>query len=100
MIAASHGPNEELQTFETYTLHVSYPQSKEHSQDDQLSASLTLEANDSQLVKLDAQSTFKAGMTKLLRTLCINTQTLDPLPSSLKVHYFRFKVNQRPLDIL
>lgn len=74
------GPAKEAEkTFETYTVRISYPGSAEH-EEDRLAASLTLEQNDKQLGNVDHQSAFKASMSKMLRTLCINSQTLSPLP--------------------
>ena len=83
MMVIQSGPKREhVKVYETYTLRVSYPCSKEH-QEDSLSASLTLEQNDKPILSMDPAATFKSSMSKMLRTLCINSQTLNPLQGTL-----------------
>lgn len=80
VMVVSSGPAKETEKIvETYTVRISYPGSADH-EEDRLSASLTLEQNDKQLGNVDRQGAFKASMSKMLRTLCINSQTLSPLP--------------------
>lgn len=74
---------EESRAWETYTIRVAYPQSPDHTQ---WSASLSLDRDDAPLGDINDASTFKAGMTRMLRTLCISTQTLNTLPGTKNNH--------------
>lgn len=87
------GPNDPVeQILETYTLRISYPNSPDHLHDKLSQCSLTLEmeneTGEGPLSFLPTPNTFKSSMAKLLRTLCINSQTLTTLPEckSINMH--------------
>ena len=101
MVIHSGQKKDHVKVYETYTLRISYPCSKEH-QEDSLSASLTLEQNDKPILSMDPTATFKSSLSKMLRTLCINSQTLNPLPGTfLCIRLFRtISIHQLALDLL
>lgn len=90
VLADENTPNNVL---ETYTLRVTYPSSSLHQGIDANLAKLSLSRNDQSILQLDSGVTdFKEAMAKILRSLCVMSQTLKPLPErkflSMKLTYY------------
>lgn len=81
---------------ETYTLRVNYPESVLHQSIDAATANiahLSLTRNDRSVLKVDATPTnFRDSVSKILRSLCVMSQTLKNLPErkclSMKLSYY------------
>lgn len=93
VLADSSSPNNVL---ETYTLRVNYPDSLIHQTIDAATnniAQLSLTRNDKSVLSVESSpSTFKDSVSKILRSLCVMSQTLKNLPSkkclSMKLSYY------------
>ncbi len=88
VLSDTTGPNNIL---ETYTLRVSYPSSLLHQGLDAGLSKLSLTRNDQQILSLSTTS-FTESMSKILRNLCVMSQTLNQLPQrkylSMKLVYY------------
>ena len=89
IIADTAAPDNAL---ETYTLRVSYPDSALHQTIDSTMARLSLTRNEQPVLQVAEASGFRDAMSKILRTLCVLTQTLAALPArkyvSMKLTYY------------
>lgn len=94
ILADSQNPNNVL---ETYTLRVQYPNSPIHQSVDTTTANiaqLSLSRNNKSVLSVESASpaNFKENMSKILRSLCVMSQTLKALPTkkylSMKLNYY------------
>lgn len=93
ILADITSPNNVL---ETYTLRVNYPESQLHQTIDAATANiaqLSLARNDKSVLAVEASpSNFKEAVSKVLRSLCVMSQTLKSLPVkkclSMKLTYY------------
>jgi hypothetical protein len=88
VLSDTSGPNNVL---ETYTLRVTYPSSYLHQGIDASLSKLSLSRNDQPVLSLTTTS-FTESMAKILRSLCVMSQTLESLPQrkylSMKLVYY------------
>jgi hypothetical protein len=93
ILADATSPNNVL---ETYTLRVNYPDSPLHQTIDAATANiaqLSLTRNDKSVIAVESSpSNFKDAVSKILRSLCVMSQTLKSLPAkkclSMKLTYY------------
>lgn len=93
ILADTNSPNNVL---ETYTLRVNYPDSILHQTIDATTsniAQLSLTRNDQSILAVESSpSNFKESISKILRSLCVMSQTLKSLPArkclSMKLSYY------------
>lgn len=93
ILADTTSPNNVL---ETYTLRVNYPDSLLHQTIDSATANiaqLSLTRNDKSVLAIESSpSNFKEAISKILRSLCVMSQTLKSLPDkkclSMKLTYY------------
>lgn len=93
ILADTTSPNNVL---ETYTLRVNYPDSPLHQTIDAATANiaqLSLTRNDKSVLAIESSpSNFKEAISKILRSLCVMSQTLKNLPEkkclSMKLTYY------------
>lgn len=89
VLSDAPGPNNVL---ETYTLKVTYPTSSLHQGIDASMSKLSLTRNDQPILSSLSSSSFTDSMAKILRSLCVMSQTLNALPQrkylSMKLVYY------------
>jgi len=89
MLGIYKDPNSPHVMLETYTLHINYPSSKQHqimaashSQVDMI-LSISNYQDVQKDIQISTRDSFRYQLARLVKSVCMISQKLDPLPSTL-----------------